>query len=156
MQFQDDTVTSDESSMFVEAMIFHWSLFLVGKDGFVHATKDSGDQLKKRTEHEEHTSKRCKRDHPFKVVEKLRSCYSSSESSEKQCFFKFTSHQVSCSATLRGVNNDPVVRSIILYYTGALNGCGFCIPSAQKVLLEFKPESFHIYQVCDVSSFHCF
>lgn len=155
-------------------MIFHWNVFLVEKDGFVPETKDSGDQLKKRMDHcdggnhEHHISKRCKNDHtssmalsdfvdiPCKAVGQFRSCSNSSESSEKQSFCNSTSHQIYWSATLRGVNNHRTVRSIILHYTGALNGCGFCRPGAQKILLEFNPESFHIYQVCDISTFHYF
>ncbi|PON99190.1 CST complex subunit CTC [Trema orientale] len=171
-KFQGDTVTSDESSMFVEAVILHWNLFLGVKDVSVYETKDSGNQLKKRTEHcddgnhEEHISKRCKHDNTSsmalsdsvdvscKAVRSLRTCSNSSESSEKQSFCNFTAHQISCSATIRDVNNHRVVCSIILHYTGALNGCGFCRPNTQKVLLEFKPESFHIYQFLQIGCYY--
>ncbi|XP_062097662.1 CST complex subunit CTC1 isoform X2 [Humulus lupulus] len=169
-RFQGDTVTPDKSNIFVEAVIFHWNLFLNEKDG--HATMDSGDQLKKRMKHcddrnnDEHIFKRCKNDHissmelsdlvdiPCKAVGQLRPRLNFSESSEKQSFCNFTSHQISCSATVRGVNNHSVVRSVILPYTGALNGCGFCRPSAQKVLLELKPESFHMYQFLQIGCYY--
>ncbi|XP_060958065.1 CST complex subunit CTC1 isoform X3 [Cannabis sativa] len=169
-KFQGDNITPDKSNIFVEAVIFHWNLFLNEKDG--HATMDSGDQLKKRMKycdgrhHDEHIFKRCKKDHisskelsdlvdtPCKAIGKLRTCLNSSESCDKQSFCNFTSHQISCSATIKGVNNRSVVRSVILPYTGTLNGCGFCRPSAQKVLLELKPESLHIYQFLQIGCYY--
>lgn len=152
--------------MFAEAVIFYWNLSFTGKEGFTHATKNSGDRLKKCMEHcdgknhQEHLSKRLKIDHassrafsdfediPYNI-ERLRT-NSDAESSGKHSCCNFTSHGIPCSATIRAVKNQSVAHSVILNYTGSnLNGCGLSGPRARKALLEFKPESFHIYQVHD-------
>lgn len=160
--------------MFVEALILHWNLFLPGKDEIGHLTKDSGDRPKEFMDccddgnHQGHSSpKRHKVNHesswalsglvenPCKVVRELSACSNSYvKPNEKQRNCNFTSHEVSCLAAIRGGNNHCGVYLVNLNCTGAMsNSWGFCRPTVKKVMLEFKPESYYKYQVCQISPF---
>ncbi|XP_024017091.1 CST complex subunit CTC1, partial [Morus notabilis] len=172
-KFQGDTAMSDPPSMFAEAVILSWNLSVARKDGFVHATKNSGDQPKKCMEHcngkndQEHISKRRKVDHASSRelsglvdiphnAERLRTCSNSDvEPSGKHSCCNCTSHEIPASATIKVAKNQSVVRSVILNYSGSnLNGHGLCRRSSHKVFLEFKPENFHIYQLLQIGCYY--
>lgn len=171
LQFQGDAVISDTSSLFAEALILSWNLFLPGKDEIVHQTKNSVDQLEDCMQQCDGGNASLKRhkvchesggallgsvDIPCKVFRELSGCYNScAKSNKKHRHCNSTSHEISCLAAIRGVNNHGGVHSVNLSCTRAmLSGWRFCRPSSCKVMLEFKPESYHKYQVCQSSPFH--
>lgn len=137
----------------------------------MHQTKNSVDQLTDCMQHCDGSNaslKRYKVDHesgwalsglvdiPCKVFREFSGCSNSyAKSNEKQRQCNLTSHEISCLAAIRGVNNHGGVHSVNLSCTRAmLSSWGFCRPSSCKVMLEFKPESYHKYQVCQISPFH--
>jgi hypothetical protein len=151
-----------------------WDLFLVG-DGLLNPTKVSREQLEESMErsagenYQDHASlKRRKIDHASiralsagvmydfsKPGSELSACSNSyAQSNEELMSCNLSDHEISCSVTVRGVNCNSQVSSGILHCTSdSLNGGGGCGPSARKVLLEFKSESFFKYQVCLISFF---
>lgn len=153
--------------MFVEAMVLTWNLNVAENDDLLHPTKDSGDQVKKLSEyhkngcHQEYASfKRQRindasntalsdeRNIPPSALRRLTACSSSYEDSSEKQRCCASSYDIFCSATIRGANNHDLVRSVVLYRTGAdRHGCGFCRAITNKVLLEFKSETFYKYQV---------
>ncbi|KAL5558189.1 hypothetical protein UlMin_034400 [Ulmus minor] len=176
-KFKGDTVCLDLSSMFAEAVILSWDLFVAEKDVPVHATADPSNLLKKRREHCDGGSnlecislKKCKIDHassralsglvgipfPCSTAMQLSACSNSViKSSGKQSCCNLRCREISCSANIKGFNNHGVARSLILPHKRAnSNGCGFCRPRALKVLLEFKPESFHKYQLLQIGCYY--
>lgn len=166
---------SNTSSLFVEAVILPWDLFLNG-DGL--PTKVSTEQLEEPVEccagenYQEHASlKRRKIDHTSiralsagvmydcsKTDCGLSSCSNSyAQFNEELMSYNLSSyHKISCLITVRGVNCNSIVSSGTLQCTSpSLNGGGGggCRPSARKVLLEIKSESFFKYQVSLISFF---
>lgn len=166
---------SNTSSLFVEAVILPWDLFLNG-DGL--PTKVSTEQLEEPMEccagenYQEHASlKRRKIDHTSiralsagvmydcsKTDCGLSSCSNSyAQFNEELMSYNLSSyHKISCLITVRGVNCNSIVSSGTLQCTSpSLNGGGGggCRPSARKVLLEIKSESFFKYQVSLISFF---
>ncbi|KAF3446226.1 hypothetical protein FNV43_RR11405 [Rhamnella rubrinervis] len=169
-KFQGDAVISDTSSVFVEALILSWNLFLPREDEIVHQTKNLVDQLKDCMQHCDGGNaslKRCKVDHesggalsglvdiPCKVSREFSGSNSYAKSNEKQSHCNLTSHEISCLAAIRGVNNHGGVHSVKLSCTRAiLRSWGFCRPSSCKVMLEFKPESYHKYQLLRIGCYY--
>lgn len=169
-QFQGDAMIASSSSMFVEAIILPWNLSVAGNNGISYQTGVVGDVPKnfmescavgsymknvsfKRHKVSHSSSKGLSSgsmDSSCELVGKLNSCSNSYiESSEDQKYSDLSSHEISCSAIISGVTG-----SVILYCTkDKLNSGGFCSPSGQKVLLEFKSESFYKYQVCQLFLF---
>ena len=165
---------SNTSSLFVEAVILPWDLFLNG-DGL--PTNVSTEQLEEPMEccagenYQEHASlKRRKIDHTSiralsagvmydcsKTDCGLSSCFNSyAQFNEELMSYNLSSyHKISCLITVRGVNCNSIVSSGTLQCTSpSLNGGGGgCRPSARKVLLEIKSESFFKYQVSLISFF---
>lgn len=167
-QFQGDAMIASSSSMFVEAIILPWNLSVTGNNGISYETGFVGNDPKnfmescavgsylkngsfKRHKVSHSSSKGLSSgsmDSSCELVRKLNSCSNSYiESSENQKYSDLSSHEISCSAIISGVTG-----SVILYCTkDKLNSGGFC--SGQKVLLEFKSESFYKYQVCQIFLF---
>lgn len=164
---------SNTSSLFIEAIILPWDLFLNG-DGL--PTKVSREQLEEPMKccagenYQEHASlKRRKIDHASiralsagvmydcsKPDRGLVSCSNSyAQFNEEQMSCNLSSyHKISCLITVRGVNCNSIVSSGTLQCTSSsLNGGGGCRPSARKVLLEIKSDSFFMYQVSLISFF---
>lgn len=164
---------SNTSSLFIEAIILPWDLFLNG-DGL--PTKVSREQLEEPMKccagenYQEHASlKRRKIDHASiralsagvmydcsKPDRGLISCSNSyAQFNEEQMSCNLSSyHKISCLITVRGVNCNSIVSSGTLQCTSSsLNGGGGCRPSARKVLLGIKSDSFFMYQVSLISFF---
>lgn len=164
---------SNTSSLFVEAIILPWDLFLNG-DGL--PTKVSTEQLEEPVEccagenYQEHASlKRRKIDrasiralsagvmYDCSIPDRgLSSCSNSyAQFNEELMSCNLSSyHKISCLITVGGVNCNSKVSSGTLQCTSSsLNGGGGCRPSARKVLLEIKSESFFKYQVSLISFF---
>jgi len=156
-------------SLFVEALILPWNLFLAA-DGLMNPTTVSREQLEEPMEHsagenyqELVSLKRCNFNHYS--MRALRSgimydfCKSGSEnpytkSSEEPRLGKLSSYEISCSVTVRVVDGNDLVTSGILYCTRANpSSVGGCRSGAYKVLMEFKSESIFNYQVCLMSLF---
>ncbi|BBG94975.1 conserved telomere maintenance component 1 [Prunus dulcis] len=153
--YQDDVVIENSSSMFVEAIILPWDLFLAGSYEISCPTRAFGDNPKNSMEsaggnYLDHVSpKRHKVNHSSsrglssnsvnnssESVREPSSCsISYKESWEKQIYCDLTSREISCSAMISGVNGHSLVGSVILHCTRAkLNNGGFCRPSGQKLL----------------------
>ena len=160
-QFQKDQVVSYEFSMFVEAVVLPWDLFLSGKN----PTKVSKDQNEEpmehydsRNNHEYGSHKRCKIDHAWSRP------LSSGFRDKSIPGIGLCSYMSGCSSANE---QDPVeIPCLACFGSGSLVSSGklYCTeatlkfgtgykPSALKVLLEFKSESFVKYQVCFVFSF---
>ncbi|XP_030950352.1 CST complex subunit CTC1 isoform X1 [Quercus lobata] len=169
-----DMAVSNTSSLFVEAIILPWDLFLNG-DGL--PTKVSMEQLEEPMEccagenYQEHASlKRRKIDHASikalsaavmydcsKPDHGLSSCSNSyAQFNEELMSCNLSSYQkISCLITVRGVNCNSMVSSGTLQCTSSsLNGGGGCRPSARKVLLEIKSESFFKYQFLQIGGYY--
>ncbi|XP_015884731.3 CST complex subunit CTC1 isoform X3 [Ziziphus jujuba] len=174
-KFQAHTGISDSSSAFVEALILSLNLFLPGEDEIKHLTKDSGDWLRECMEYcddgnrQGHSSlKRHKVNHesswafsgllenPCKPVREVSACSNSCvKPNEKQKNCNLTSHEVSCLAAIRGVNNHSGVYLVNLNCTRAMSSSqGFCRPIASKVMLEFRPESYYKYQLLQIGCYY--
>uniref|UniRef100_A0A2N9HSB4 CST complex subunit CTC1 n=1 Tax=Fagus sylvatica TaxID=28930 RepID=A0A2N9HSB4_FAGSY len=152
-KFHGDPAVSNTSSLFVEAIILPWDLFLVG-DGLLNPTKVSREQLEESMErsagenYQDHASlKRRKIDHASiralsagvmydfsKPGSELSACSNSyAQSNEELMSCNLSDHEISCSVTVRGVNCNSQVSSGILHCTSdSLNGGGGCGPSARK------------------------
>ncbi|KAF3974532.1 hypothetical protein CMV_002140 [Castanea mollissima] len=164
-----DMAVSNTSSLFIEAIILPWDLFLNG-DGL--PTKVSREQLEEPMEccagenYQEHASlKRRKIDHASIRALSAGVMYDCSKPdrglsscciNEKRMSCNLSSyHKISCSITARGVNCNSIVSSGTLQCTSSsLNGGGGCRPSARKVLLEIKSESFFMYQFLQIGGYY--
>ncbi|KAM5574673.1 CST complex subunit CTC1 [Rosa sericea] len=169
-KFQGDALTSS-SSMFVEAIILPWNLSVARNNGIACQTRVVGDDSKNSMEFcavgcylKNDSFKRRKvcdssrkelssgsMDCSCEAVGKLNSCSESYiESSEDKTYSDLSSHEISGLAIISGVS-----RSVILYCTKAkLNSGGFCCPSGQKILLEFKSDSFYKYQLLQIGCYY--
>ncbi|KAM4129576.1 hypothetical protein ACJW30_01G033900 [Castanea mollissima] len=164
-----DMAVSNTSSLFIEAIILPWDLYLNG-DGL--PTKVSREQLEEPMEccagenYQEHASlKRRKIDHASIRALSAGVMYDCSKPdrglsscciNEKRMSCNLSScHKISCSITARGVNCNSIVSSGTLQCTSSsLNGGGGCRPSARKVLLEIKSESFFMYQFLQIGGYY--
>lgn len=91
-------------------------------------------------------------DIPGKVFREFGGSNSYAKCNKKQRRCNLTSHEISCLAAIRGVSNHGGVQSVNWYCTRAmLTSWEFCSSSSCKVMLEFKPESYYKYQVCQIS-----
>ncbi|KAF5468328.1 hypothetical protein F2P56_012486 [Juglans regia] len=165
-----DPAIPDRSCLYVEALVLPWDLYFV-EDGLVNLEKVSGEQLKECPEHsanenyERLSLKRRKSDHASiresssgvmfefcKSSSELSACScSSTQSSEEPRCCNSNSYEISCLVTVRGVNGNRAVSSGIMHCTRLnLNTGGSCRSSMQKVLLEFKSESFVKYQLLQI------
>ncbi|KAK9270379.1 hypothetical protein L1049_025958 [Liquidambar formosana] len=180
-KFQGDPVISNRSSMFAEAMVLPWDLFLAGKDGNMHPSMVSKEKRQKLMEHgdcgnyQEHAScKRCKIGHAS-----IRASYSgimdySSDAGKESCGHLndcsspcrtcsverkhcnlCSTPEIPCMATIRSVNNHSLVSSGWLCCRKAnVNVSVGCKPSSRNLLLEFKSESIFKYQLLRIGDFY--
>ncbi|PQP99936.1 CST complex subunit CTC1 isoform X1 [Prunus yedoensis var. nudiflora] len=174
-KYQDDVVIENSSSMFVEAIILPWDLFLAGSYEISCPTRALGDNPKNSMEsaggnYLDHVSPKRRKfndsssrglssnsvNNSSDSVREPSSCsISYKESREKQKYCDLTSREISCSAMISGVNGHSLVGSVILHCTRAkLNNGGFCRPGGQKVLLEFTSESFYKYQLLHIGCYY--
>ncbi|KAG6674780.1 hypothetical protein I3842_15G062100 [Carya illinoinensis] len=165
-----DPAIPDRSSLYVEALVLPWDLYFV-EEGLVNLEKVSGEQLEECPEHsanenyERVSLKRRKSDHALirasssgVMLEFCKSSselsarsYSSTQSNEEPRCCNSNSYEISCLVTVRGVNGNRAVSSGIMHCTRLnLNTGGSCRSSMQKVLLEFKSESFVKYQLLQI------
>ena len=163
-QFHGDPAVSNTLSLFVEALILPWNLFLAA-DGLMNPTTVSSEQLEKPMErsagenYQERVSLRsCNFNHsPTRALRSSimydfhksggKNHYTQSREEPRLC--NLSSYETSCLVTVRGVDGNDLVTSGILYCTRAnLGSSGGCRSGAYKVLMEFKSESFFNYRVC--------
>ncbi|PRQ20115.1 putative CST complex subunit CTC1, plant protein [Rosa chinensis] len=169
-KFQGDVLTSS-LSMFVEAIILPWNLSVAENNGIACQTGVVGDDPKNSMEFcavgcylKNDSFKRRKvcdssrkelssgsMDCSYEAVGKLNSCSESYiESSEDKTYSDLSCHEISGLAII-----SEVTRSVMLYCTKAkLNSDGFCGPSGQKILLEFKSDSFYKYQLLQIGCYY--
>ncbi|XP_065847135.1 CST complex subunit CTC1 isoform X2 [Euphorbia lathyris] len=167
-KFQGVPVISDRSTVFAEAIILPWDLFLAGKDGNMLRHRDSGNQFNEQSTeypsriYEEHLpSKKRKVDKvscPTLVSDLMNGCnYSCSEAvacssscegyAEGKCE-NLSSLEIPCLATIRTANGHSLLGSGKLCLTNyKLNIGNYDKSSAQKVLLEFNSENLFKYQI---------
>ncbi|KAB2079641.1 hypothetical protein ES319_A05G018200v1 [Gossypium barbadense] len=152
-------------SVFAEAGVLPWYLFLAGKDGSVH----QGNVLRGCTvgNHTDHSSgKRQKTDSGSSQLSPgfednfCSACLEKGTSSLREtcgdpsCLRTSFSHESPCLATIRGVNN--------FIYTSAGTMCRMkanarvkaCKGSAKKIFLEFTSESDLKYQLLQIDCFY--
>ncbi|XP_050378605.1 CST complex subunit CTC1 isoform X2 [Argentina anserina] len=169
-KLQGDALIRSSSSMFVEAIILPWNLSVAGKNAISCQTgvvengpknsmefcavgcylKNGSFKRQKVTDSRKELSlgsTECS----CEAIRKLNSCAKSCiESNEVKTYSNLSSHEISCLAIIGGVT-----RSVILYGTKAkLNGGSFSGPSGQKILLEFKSDSFYKYQLLQIGCYY--
>ncbi|XP_057973338.1 CST complex subunit CTC1 isoform X2 [Malania oleifera] len=174
-KFQGENVISNRSSLFVEAIILPWDLFLCGKNEGTLPTKISKDELEKPMErntckiYQDYVSyKRCRMDHASSGELSSGFVDYSSVAGEGSCcdqndYFsisrKFNQEwrtcsssllEISCLAVISGID-DSLFSSGILYYKKANANGGV---GAQKVLLEFNSDSFFKFQFLQIGGFY--
>lgn len=135
-----DRVISNQSSMFVEAIILPWDLSLAQGDGDSHSTK------------------RCKVDsQPSKPL--ILTISDSLTGSGDLCGHlrgcSCPPVEIPCLAIIRGVEVDGIVRPGILYCKIATSKVGCASkPNPSKVLLEFKYESLLMYHMLQIGGYY--
>ncbi|KAI9200887.1 hypothetical protein LWI28_014534 [Acer negundo] len=172
-KFQVDPVIANRLSVFVEAIVLPWDLVLDGKNGTKHLTKVSRDQPFEPQEYygsedyQGHTpAKRCKTDYTSSralssgltddLVDSEVRKFSCSESSKEPTCTSLSSHEISCLATFRSVNDHSFISSGILHCTKtSVKTCiDFQNLTAEKILLEFNSENVCKYQLLQVGGYY--
>ncbi|EEF52463.1 conserved hypothetical protein [Ricinus communis] len=168
-EFQGELLISDNSTMFAEAIILPWDLFLPGKDGTRLPVKVSGDRPDEPLvncsieNYQEHPpNKKCKIDQASSQTLasdmmndcnngccELRTCSSLSKgSTDGKCGNLNSLLEIPCSITVRHGNIYSSFGSGKLCCTKCKTDTGACFkPSTEKVLLEFNTENFIKYQI---------
>ncbi|KAF5740713.1 CST complex subunit CTC1 [Tripterygium wilfordii] len=159
-----DSNISNRSSMFLEAFILPWYLFIAGEDVTTRPAKVSrdcaGENCKqcvpsKRCKIEGTSSKvliSCLRDDIRDADVKLSAYSSCREHSEGRKYMNSKSiHEIPCVATVRAVNNQSMVYSGILYSKKA---DGDCKATAKKVMLELESDNFSVYQLLQIGCYY--
>lgn len=170
-KFQGKHLAPNTSSMFVEAVLHPWTLFLAERD-----QKFSTNTLMKQQREDAGTAndqkyvdKRFKIDDPSGRVEGSDIACDFDESSsrfngyctcykvpneEKKCC-NLSHHRISCVATVRSSDNGSQYMLGFLYNTrtGPRSG-GDSRLSAQKILLEIQPESLVKYQFLRIGNYY--
>ncbi|XP_015575646.2 CST complex subunit CTC1 isoform X1 [Ricinus communis] len=175
-KFQGELLISDNSTMFAEAIILPWDLFLPGKDGTRLPVKVSGDRPDEPLvncsieNYQEHPpNKKCKIDQASSETLasdmmndcnngccELRTCSSLSKgSTDGKCGNLNSLLEIPCSITVRHGNIYSSFGSGKLCCTKCKTDTGACFkPSTEKVLLEFNTENFIKYQSLQIGSYY--
>ncbi|KAF8404935.1 hypothetical protein HHK36_009830 [Tetracentron sinense] len=180
-KFQGDSAISSRSSLFAEAIIMIWDLFLPGEKGRTLPTEVSKEKLKEHCKHnvsrnypENLCSKRSKIAHPPGTVLTSGSMDNSGDTGKKSYGHlseNFSPHcgfssdlkssnlssplEMPCLVTMKSFNDHKSLRSGILQCKNPIvRDGGGCKPSARKILLEFKPESLFKYQLLRIGGYY--
>ncbi|KAA8537704.1 hypothetical protein F0562_027306 [Nyssa sinensis] len=153
---------ANKSSIFAEAIFLPWDLFLGGKGGDTHSTKASADQLKESMEHyannkdQEHVScKRRKINGAFGLSNAgsgSHGCLNFCSSAYRKSFAEMNYSDLSSRLEIpclvsSSSGNLHCTKSYVKVGAGDN-------PSARKVLLEFKSESFCKYQLLQIGGYY--
>ncbi|KAK6245301.1 hypothetical protein SCA6_008391 [Theobroma cacao] len=165
-KFRGDSMITKRSSVFAEAIVLPWYLFLAGKDGTVLPNKVSRDctggnclDHAPRKRHKTDCASSCVspgfKDN-FGIASSEKSTCSSRETcGDQSCPRMSFSHEIPCLATIQGVNNFIFTSSGFLYRTKANAKISVvCKESADKILLEFTSESDLKYQLLQIGGFY--
>lgn len=134
-KFQGERDMSNCSSVFAEAFLLPWDINFLGKNGDGNPTKlfDQGFVLSKR----------------LKTDEGLRSY------GLQGCTKLSFSPEIPCSVTYSGINNQlPSSSATLCASNSNIKVSSGKTPQAQKLLLEFKSESFCKYQLLKVGDYY--
>ncbi|KAK8644862.1 hypothetical protein V6N13_118724 [Hibiscus sabdariffa] len=134
-----------ERSVFAEAIVMPWYLFLAGKDGSTHQDKVLIDCTV--GNHADHSSsKRQKIDCASTLSG---TCFKDNfcRCGDQSCLRTSFSHEIPCSATIQGVNNFIFTSSGTLYRIKADAKIKVCKGRAKKFFLAFISECDLKYQI---------
>ncbi|XP_038899097.1 CST complex subunit CTC1 isoform X3 [Benincasa hispida] len=170
-KFQGKHLALNTSSMFVEAVLHPWNLFLTEREKN-YSTKASMKQQREdvgTASDQKHVDKRLKFDDPPGRVEGSDiardfnesscrfngccTCYKVPNEEQKRC--NLSLHRISCDATVRSSDHSSQYMLGFLYNTRTRpsSGSGSRL-SAQKILLEIQPESLFKYQFLQIGSYY--
>ncbi|GLT57904.1 hypothetical protein SLA2020_308410 [Shorea laevis] len=165
-KFKGDLAISKRSSMFVEAIVLPWYLFLDAREKNIYPDKVSRDKLNCVSENCQSPHKRHKIDHASSRVldpsltdnfgaagNKMRNCTYEEAGEEQRCLNSSFSDEIPCVATIRGVKDYSLVCSGILYCTKANIKIDVNCNSNVKVLLELNNESSFNYQLLQIGGY---
>ncbi|KAK8972926.1 hypothetical protein V6N11_057427 [Hibiscus sabdariffa] len=137
-----------ERSVFAEAIVMPWYLFLAGKDGSTHQDKFLIDCTV--GNHADHSSsKRQKIDCASTLSG---TCFKDNfcRCGDQSCLRTSFSHEIPCSATIQGVNNFIFTSSGTLYRIKANAKIKVCKGRAKKFFLAFASECDLKYQLLQI------
>ncbi|XP_050236742.1 CST complex subunit CTC1 [Mercurialis annua] len=173
-KFQGELLVSDRSTVFAEAIILPWDLFIAEKEGTPLAVAVSGDQLNvpilrypSDSYQECPPNKKCKIDQASSqtlVSDLINDCYGCCELSTCSSSFRESNmeicknsdpFEIPCSVTVRNGNSHNFVGLGKLSCTRRkTNTCADFKPSAEKVLLEFNSEDLCKYQLLQIGNYY--
>lgn len=156
---------ANSSSLFAEAFLLPWDLYLLGKDSLGNPTELSVDPL---VESEGAyasgiyqdfvRSKRLKSDQGSSGKHLsclLDSCTTNAISYGLQrCTDLSSSPEIACSVAYRSINNQLLSCSAFLCGSNSIKVGSGKKPRTHKLLLEFKSESFYKYQLLKVGGYY--
>ncbi|XP_022139502.1 CST complex subunit CTC1 isoform X2 [Momordica charantia] len=169
-KFQGKHLAPNTSSMFVEAVVYSWNLFLTERDKR-YSTKASMKQLTEDSgsaNYQRHVDKRLKIDHQSGRVEGSDivcnfgdsscgfngccDCYEGSNEEHECC--NLNHHRISCVATISSKHGSQDM-SGFLFNTRcrSSSGCSYRL-NAQRILLEIEPESTLKYQFLQIGNYY--
>ncbi|XP_077216587.1 conserved telomere maintenance component 1 isoform X2 [Tasmannia lanceolata] len=179
--FQGAPSISHGSSLFAEAIILPYALFLLGKNGCIQLGEFVKDKLEAHSEYvdsknylEKLSSKRPKIAHATNGALTLGSKVESGEVGKGHykipkdfCspFWEFNTEQkpsklssaleIPCSLTVKSINNDVSVISATLFRANGSVADNLAEkPSAEKIMVEFKSGTFNKYQLLRIGMFY--
>ncbi|XP_031740668.1 CST complex subunit CTC1 isoform X2 [Cucumis sativus] len=169
-KFQGKHLAPNTSSMFVEAVLHPWNLFLTESEK-KYSTKVSLKQQREdagTANDPKDVNKRLKIDDPSRRVEGSSIACDSDQSScgfsgccacykvpnEEQKCCNLSLHRISCIATIRSSDHRSQYIGFLQNTRTEPNSGGGSRLSAQKILLEIRPENFSKYQFLQIGSFY--
>ncbi|KAG6591357.1 CST complex subunit CTC1, partial [Cucurbita argyrosperma subsp. sororia] len=170
-KFPGKHLAPNTSSMFVEAVLHPWNLFLTARDK-KYSTKASMKQLREDTgtaNDQKYVDKRLKIGHPSGRLEgpdmvcdfdesscRLNgrcTCYKGSNEEQKCC--NLSHHRISCAATVRSSDHSSQYMLGFLFNTKSKSSSndGSRV-GAQQILLEIQPDSLLKYQFLQIGNYY--
>ncbi|KAF2309889.1 hypothetical protein GH714_005501 [Hevea brasiliensis] len=144
-KFKGDPVITDCCTMFAEAIILPWDLFLGVKDGAMLPFKISGDWLNESLAHYPTENYQERLSNKKRKIDQA-SSQALKRSNEGECG-NLSSLEIPCLATVRTANRQNLGGSGKLCFTKSkVKIDADCKLSAEKVLLEFNSENLFKYQ----------
>ncbi|XP_021647982.2 CST complex subunit CTC1 isoform X2 [Hevea brasiliensis] len=152
-KFKGDPVITDCCTMFAEAIILPWDLFLGVKDGAMLPFKISGDWLNESLAHYPTENYQERLSNKKRKIDQA-SSQALKRSNEGECG-NLSSLEIPCLATVRTANRQNLGGSGKLCFTKSkVKIDADCKLSAEKVLLEFNSENLFKYPALQIGSYY--